>query len=75
MKNKHHIRWLIQAPVGLILFGAGLSMAIDAGFERYQGNSWFWYGTEALIICNAGLCIFGDSILQKVAAEKKHSDN
>lgn len=71
MKNKHYWRWFIQAPLGLILFGAGISMAIDAGFEKYQGKDWFWYGTCALIICNAGLCVFGDSILQKVAAEKK----
>lgn len=71
MKNKHHIRWLIQAPLGLILFGAGLSMAIDAGFAKHQGGDWFWYGTLALIVCNSGLCLFGDSILQKVESEKK----
>ena len=42
-------RWLIQSVSGLLLTGAGLSMAIDAGLSKMQGAPWFWYGTIALI--------------------------
>ena len=33
--------WLWQAPIGLILVGAGLSMAIDAATNKADGQSWF----------------------------------
>ena len=42
-------RWVIQAPVGLILIGAGLSMAIAAGNVKAAGGNWFLYGTSALV--------------------------
>lgn len=54
-------RWLLQAGFGLLLTGAGLSMAIDAGFVRYEGGNWFWYGTAALVIFNAGLSLLVDA--------------
>lgn len=63
--------WFWQAPVGLILVGAGLSMAIDAGTNKANGQSWFWYGTLALVIFNSGLCVFGDAIVKRVKDEMK----
>lgn len=65
MKNKSVIRWLLQAVGGLLLTGAGLSMAIDAGLAKSQGSEWFWYGTGALIVFQAGLCCLIDSIRYK----------
>jgi hypothetical protein len=65
MKNKFRIRWFLQAVGGLLLTGAGLSMAIDAGFLKSQGGDWFWYGTGALIVFQAGLCVLIDSIRHK----------
>lgn len=65
MKNKSMIRWLLQAVGGLLLTGAGLSMAIDAGFVKSQGGDWFEYGTGALIVFQAGLCCLIDSIRYK----------
>ena len=65
MKNKSVIRWLLQAVGGLLLTGAGLSMAIDAGLAKSQGAEWFWYGTVALIVFQAGLCCLIDSIRYK----------
>jgi hypothetical protein len=61
MKNKSTIRWVLQATGGLILTGSGLSMAIDAGITKMQGGDWFWYGTGALVVFQAGLCIVIDS--------------
>lgn len=60
MKNKS--RWLIQSVSGLLLTGSGLCMTIDAGFSRFAGDEWFWYGTGGLIVFQAGLCLAIDSL-------------
>jgi hypothetical protein len=54
-------RGLLQSTLGLVLTGAGLSMAIDAGFEKFAGNPWVIYGTIALIVFNSGICITIDA--------------
>lgn len=59
MQNK--TRWILQASLGLLLTGAGLSMAIDAGFTKFQGGDWFYYGTGSLIVFQAGLCLVIDA--------------
>lgn len=59
MQNK--IRWILQASLGLLLTGAGLSMAVDAGFTKFQGGDWFYYGTGSLIVFQAGLCLVIDA--------------
>lgn len=64
-------RWLIQAPFGLMVFGAGICLALDAATGKANGNPWFWYGTFALVTLNSGLCLFGDAILWRVRYEAK----
>jgi hypothetical protein len=61
MKQKSTTRWVLQATTGLILTGSGLSLAIDAGMTKMQGGEWFWYGTGALVVFQAGLCLVIDS--------------
>jgi high-affinity Fe2+/Pb2+ permease len=61
MSTKSTKRWIIQAVFGLLLTGSGLSMAIDAGISKSQGGEWFWYGTGALVVFQAGLCLVIDS--------------
>jgi hypothetical protein len=58
------MKWLAQSTLGLVLTGAGLSMAIDAGFEKFAGNPWVLYGTLALVIFNSGMCITIDAGIQ-----------
>lgn len=48
---------VVQAVAGLLLTGAGLSMAIDAGFVRLKKGKWFGYGTAALVVFQTGLCL------------------
>jgi hypothetical protein len=60
--RNRHLRWLLQSVGGLLLTGAGMSMAIDAGFQKFQGNSWVLYGTAALIVFQSGLCLVADSV-------------
>ncbi|MEY3957331.1 MAG: hypothetical protein RLZ73_1787, partial [Bacteroidota bacterium] len=37
------------------------SMSIDAGITKLQGGDWFFYGTGALIVFQAGLCLVIDA--------------
>ena len=45
--------------------GAGLCMAIDAGFAKYANEPWVIYGTISLVIFNAGLCFIGQAVYHK----------
>jgi hypothetical protein len=65
MKKNMKLKWLLQSAGGLILTGAGLSLAIDAGISKMQGGEWFWYGTGALVVFQAGLCFVIDSVRYK----------
>ena len=55
----------IQAVSGLLLTGTGLSMAIDAGTAKAKGGKWFLYGTLALVIFQAGLCLVAGTARSK----------
>ena len=70
MKIKIKTR-LWQAPLGLVLVGVGLSMAIDAGTCKAYGQPWFWYGSFAIVVFNAGLCVFGGAIIKRVKDEMR----
>lgn len=72
--SKHRKRWLTFAPLGLFLIGAGLSMAIDAGFYRMRGAAtinWVLYGTSALIVFNSGLSFFGQAVIEKIKHDQE----
>ena len=62
---KKTTKWFLQATLGLLLTGAGLSMAIDAGQIKYQVGDYFYYVTFALIVFQAGLCLVIDAPRQK----------
>lgn len=69
----HKRYWLIQAPLGLILIGAGMSLAIEVGTWKAAGATtptWVLWGTFALVLFNSGLCFFGDSILHRIRYER-----
>lgn len=61
----HKRRWLVFAIVGLLCTGAGLCMAIDAGFCKYSHQPWILYGTISLVIFNTGLCCIGQAVYHK----------
>ncbi len=65
------IKWLLQSTFGLLLIGTGLSMAIDAGFEKYANHPWVLYGTMALVVFNSGICILIDAGLKNSSSKKK----
>lgn len=63
---------LFLAPAGLVLIGAGVSMAVDAGFVKAAGDNWFWYGTLALIVLNSGVCVFGRAVVEQLRNERRN---
>ncbi len=73
LSKQYYRRWLLRAPLGLVLVGFGLSLVIEAGFYKHSGAAtleWVGYGTLALVVFNSGLCIFGDAILQRLRYER-----
>lgn len=70
--KSNYRRWLIQAPVGLVLVGFGACLVAEAANLKFSGAdtmTWVAAGTVALVVFNSGLCIFGDSILHRVRYE------
>lgn len=67
--KKHYNRWLIFAPLGLVLIGLGLSIMIEAAYWKHtQIDFWSWFGlgTLSLIIINIGISFFGQAIIERV---------
>ena len=68
----HKGKWLLLAPLGLVTIGAGASMVHWAGTlkDRHApAKKWLAAGTAALAVLNAGLSLFGQSIIEKVLHE------
>jgi hypothetical protein len=73
MNNKHYRNWLFQAPVGLVIVGFGTCLVAESAMLKAAGAGWMsWVpaGTVSLCVFNAGLCIFGNSILERVRYER-----
>ncbi|MVN77897.1 hypothetical protein GO988_16320 [Hymenobacter sp. HMF4947] len=69
---KHKTKWLIFAPVGLLTVGTGACLINWAGELKSKGvapTKWVSAGTAALVVFNAGLSMFGQSIIEKVLHE------
>ncbi len=73
MKNKHYRNWLIQAPLGLVIIGFGVCLVAESAILKASGASWqAWVpaGTVSLCVFNAGLCVFGNAILERIRYER-----
>lgn len=72
-KGTQYRSWLIKAPAGLAIIGFGACLIAEAAALKYSGAvSWEWiaYGTVALVVFNAGLCVFGAAIIHRVHYER-----
>jgi hypothetical protein len=63
------VKWLVFSPVGLTLMGFGLTLVTDAARAKSAGEEWFWYGTLALVVFNAGVAFFGEGVKNAVLVE------
>lgn len=60
-----------MAPAGLVLVGAGLSVAMDASTRRAAGArpaAWLSQGTVGLVLVGSGLSVFGDAVRRRAQA-------
>lgn len=58
-------KWLILAPLSLVLIGAGLCILTEAAHAKHTGapfRQWFLWGTYSLILVNGGLSLFGQAV-------------
>lgn len=60
------VKWLVFSPLGLALIGFGLTLVTDAARAKSSGEPWFWYGTLALVVFNAGIVFFGEGVKNAV---------
>jgi hypothetical protein len=74
MNNIHYKRWLIRAPLGLVLVGFGACLIAESAMLKFShAPTWQWVaaGTASLCVFNSGLCLFGDAIIQRIRYEKE----
>ena len=64
-----HRTWRRLAPLGLVTVGAGASAIGEATIRKATGRPWVLYGTVALCVFNAGLCLFGEAVKQRALLE------
>ena len=65
-----HVRaWARLAPAGLIAVGFGASLIGEATLRKGRGEAFALYGTAALVVFNAGLCLFGEAVRHRVLAD------
>ncbi len=58
-------KWLLLAPVSLVLIGAGLCVFSEAAYAKHNDapfRQWFLWGTYSLILINGGLSLFGQAV-------------
>ncbi|HEX8297754.1 MAG TPA: hypothetical protein VF594_01225 [Rubricoccaceae bacterium] len=67
--DRHVRAWARLAPVGLIAVGFGASLIGEATLRKGRGEAFALYGTAALTVFNAGLCLFGEAIRHRVLAD------
>ncbi len=70
----HYEEWSTNAPRGLLLIGAGVSVvgqAIVLKAQRKAGWKWFLMGVVGLIALNSGVSIFGEAVKHRALYESK----
>jgi hypothetical protein len=68
----HKKKWALLAPSGLLLIGAGACLISWASTLKAKGSpaaKWVAAGTGALTVFNAGVSIFGQSVIERVLHE------
>ena len=70
VSTEQHLRtWRRFAPFGLTSVGFGLSLVGEATLRKGRGEPFVAYGTAALCVINAGLCLFGEAVKHRALAD------
>ena len=65
--------WWIEASIGIVTIAAGACMVAASAVYKFDGAprlNWVAAGTVSLVVLNAGACVFGDSIAQRMRYER-----
>jgi len=68
----HKTKWLVFAPAGLLVIGTGACLVSWATTMKNRGaatSRWVAAGTTALGVLNAGVSLFGRSVVEKTLYE------
>ena len=68
----HKKKWLLLAPGGLLTIGAGACLVGWATTLKNRGvaaGAWVPAGTAALVVLNAGISLFGQSVIERTLHE------
>ena len=72
--DQHYQQWSELAPRGLLMIGAGASILGHATIlkaRRRSGVLWVLWGIVGLVVLNAGVSIFGESVKHRTLYESK----
>ena len=69
-RQRHREKWIRLAPAGLVGVGLGVSLVGEATLRKGRGEPFVLYGTLALCVLNAGLCLFGEGVKHSVLADQ-----
>ena len=67
--DRHVRAWARLAPAGLTAVGFGASLLGEATLRKGRGEAYVLYGTAALTVFNAGLCLFGEAVKHRALAD------
>ena len=67
--DRHVRAWARLAPAGLVAVGLGASLIGEATLRKGRGDAYALYGTAALAVFNAGLCLFGEAVKHRALAD------
>jgi len=62
-------KWMILAPIGLLLFSFGLMVLSEAAHQRRTGEPtqvWVVLGLYSIVLINVGLIFFGEALRFKI---------
>jgi integral membrane sensor domain MASE1 len=72
--DKHFLKWLLYAPLGMLIIGTGLCVTIEAGFLKFaraEQIEWIKQGTLGLVIFMSGLAVFGRACIERMHYERR----
>lgn len=70
-------KWLLLAPVSLMLIGYGLCVFSEAGNLKHSGSptiEWVLLGTYSLILINGGISLFGQAVRYRILTDVRREN-
>lgn len=70
LRTESHLKtWRRLAPLGLTAVGLGTSLVGEATLRKGRSEPFVLYGTAALCVLNARLCLFGEAVKHRALAD------